>query len=150
MRVVVRIGADAAIDQCNESVREQSKTLTAGQGPEVVVDPVGGEVAEQVLRSIAWRGRWGGFCVRPDSRPALKPQPANGRFRSLPSSACFGEKHQARAPSPRALNSELLRWQQQGRIEPVIDERRPMHNLPLAFARKSVRHVRDKLLLAND
>ena len=46
VRVVVRIGADATIDQGNESAPEQSQTLTAGQGPDVVVDPVGGEVAE--------------------------------------------------------------------------------------------------------
>ena len=73
-----------------------------------------------------------------------------GRFRALPTSACFDEKHQARASSKRALNFDLLRWQQQGRVEPVSDERRPMHELPLALAPRSARHVRDKLLLAND
>ena len=46
--------------------------------------------------------------------------------------------------------SEPLRWQQQGRIEPVIDERTPMRDLPLAVARKFARQVRGRLVVVND
>ena len=41
--------------------RERARTtedVDRGPGAGVVVDPVGGEVAKLVLRSIAWRGRW--------------------------------------------------------------------------------------------
>jgi NADPH2:quinone reductase len=34
------------------------KALTGGKGPDVVYDPVGGDLAEPVFRSIAWRGRY--------------------------------------------------------------------------------------------
>jgi NADPH2:quinone reductase len=34
------------------------KKLTDGKGPDVVYDPVGGDLAEPVFRSIAWRGRY--------------------------------------------------------------------------------------------
>jgi NADPH2:quinone reductase len=34
------------------------KSLTAGRGVDVVYDPVGGELAEQALRSCGWQARY--------------------------------------------------------------------------------------------
>ena len=39
-----------------QNLRDELKTLTGGKGPDVVYDPVGGDVTEQAFRSIAWRG----------------------------------------------------------------------------------------------
>jgi NADPH2:quinone reductase len=39
-------------------MRDALKALTGGKGPDVVYDPVGGDLAEPVFRSIAWRGRY--------------------------------------------------------------------------------------------
>ena len=52
-----RFGADETIDYTKADWRETLKTLTGGHGPDVIFDPVGGEVALQAFRSIAWRGR---------------------------------------------------------------------------------------------
>ena len=52
------LGADATINYATQNVRETLKELTAGKGPDVVYDPVGGDLAEPVFRSIAWRGRY--------------------------------------------------------------------------------------------
>ena len=41
----------------DRDLRERIKTLTAGRGVDVVVDPVGGPYTEPALRSLAWRGR---------------------------------------------------------------------------------------------
>lgn len=51
-------GADATIDYAREDLRERLRELTAGQGPDVIYDPVGGSLAEPAFRSIGWRGRY--------------------------------------------------------------------------------------------
>src|ERR1700709_42495 len=53
----VRYGADETIDYTEANWRDTLKTLTGGNGPDVIYDPVGGEVSLQAFRSIAWRGR---------------------------------------------------------------------------------------------
>ena len=52
-----RYGADETIDYTKADWRDTLKALTGGNGPDVIFDPVGGEVALQAFRSIAWRGR---------------------------------------------------------------------------------------------
>ncbi len=51
-------GADVLIDYAKEDLREAVKRETAGNGPDVIYDPVGGQYAEPAFRSIAWRGRY--------------------------------------------------------------------------------------------
>ena len=59
----LQLGADATINYTSANLREELKRLTEGKGPDVVYDPVGGDLAEPVFRSIAWRGRswWSGL-----------------------------------------------------------------------------------------
>ena len=51
-------GADALINYAAEDLREAIKRETAGNGPDVIYDPVGGSYAEPAFRSIGWRGRY--------------------------------------------------------------------------------------------
>lgn len=51
-------GADETINYATEDLRDRLKALTAGNGPDVIYDPVGGQYAEPAFRSIAWRGRY--------------------------------------------------------------------------------------------
>jgi NADPH2:quinone reductase len=55
--VCSRLGAVATIDADTEDVKVRIKEIT-GEGADVVLDPVGGEVSEQALRSTAWGGRF--------------------------------------------------------------------------------------------
>ncbi|MEL7537640.1 MAG: NADPH:quinone oxidoreductase family protein [Pseudomonadota bacterium] len=50
-------GATKTINYSRDSLREQVKALTDGRGVDVVYDPVGGELTEAALRSLAWGGR---------------------------------------------------------------------------------------------
>lgn len=52
------VGADEVIDYNAVSLREAVRELTDGRGVDVVYDPVGGELAQQALRSLAWHGRY--------------------------------------------------------------------------------------------
>jgi NADPH2:quinone reductase len=51
-------GADEVINYSEEPLKERCKALTAGKGVDVVYDPVGGDLAQQALRSLAWHGRY--------------------------------------------------------------------------------------------
>ena len=51
-------GADATINYSSDDLREAIKGLTNGDGVDVVYDPVGGELAQQAMRGLAWHGRY--------------------------------------------------------------------------------------------
>ncbi len=142
------IGADATIDYSSENLRERLKALTGGRGPDVVYDPVGGDLAEPVFRSIAWRGRYlvigfaqGAIPSLPLNLPLLKGASLVGVF--------WGE-YARREPqaNARALG-ELLQWYREGKVKPVIGQRLPMTELPQAYALMGSRRVLGKLVLVN-
>ena len=142
------LGADATINYSQPNLREALKALTDGKGPDVVFDPVGGDIAEPVFRSIAWRGRYlvigfaqGGIPALPLNLALLKGASIVGVF--------WGDfaRREPRA-NARALG-ELAQWYAQGRVKPVIDQRLPMAQLPQAFARMGTRKVHGKLVMTN-
>src|SRR5437764_2214550 len=49
-------GADATINYAAEELRERIKSLTGGQGVDVIYDPVGGAYSDAAFRSIGWPG----------------------------------------------------------------------------------------------
>ncbi|HEY8564804.1 MAG TPA: NADPH:quinone oxidoreductase family protein [Beijerinckiaceae bacterium] len=51
-------GASLLLDYAAQDLRGGLKELTGGAGVDVVLDPVGGELAEPALRAIAWAGRY--------------------------------------------------------------------------------------------
>jgi NADPH2:quinone reductase len=105
------IGADETINYSTGNIRDALKALTGGKGPDVVYDPVGGDLAEPAFRSIAWRGRylvvgfagggipalplnlsllkgaaivgvfWGDFARRESSKPTASPIAMSFTFR---------------------------------------------------------------------
>ena len=54
-------GADAVIDlaggNLRETIRAQVHAATGGQGADVILDPIGGDVFDASLRALAWCGR---------------------------------------------------------------------------------------------
>lgn len=143
------LGADATINYSSEDLRAALKTLTDGKGPDVVYDPVGGDLAEPVFRSIAWRGRYlvvgfagGGIPALPWNLALLKGASVVGVF--------WGDFVKREPKASAAALMQLAQWYAQGKIKPVIDQALPMAELPAAYARMGTRQVRGKLLLVND
>ena len=142
------LGADASINYSSGALREELKALTGGKGPDVVYDPVGGDLAEPVFRSIAWRGRYlvigfaqGGIPSLPLNLALLKGASVVGVF--------WGDFARREPKNNARALAELASWYAQGRIKPVIDQTLPMSALPEAFARMGSRQVRGKLVLTN-
>ena len=142
------LGADATINYSTGNIRDELKKLTDGKGPDVVYDPVGGDLAEPVFRSIAWRGRYlvvgfaqGGIPALPLNLALLKGASIVGVF--------WGDFARREPKANAAGLAELARWYGEGRIKPVIDQRLPMRELPAAYARMGSRKVRGKLVMTN-
>ncbi len=51
-------GADETINYSKVPLKETAKELSGGNGVDVVYDPVGGELAEEAYRALAWHGRY--------------------------------------------------------------------------------------------
>ncbi|QTN25189.1 NADPH:quinone oxidoreductase family protein [Rhizobacter sp. AJA081-3] len=143
------IGADETINYTGTNLRDALKAMTGGKGPDVVYDPVGGDLAEPVFRSIAWRGRYlvvgfaqGGIPSLPLNLALLKGASIVGVF--------WGEFARREPQANARALGELAQWYAQGKVKPVIDQRLPMSALPQAFARMGTRQVRGKLVLVND
>ena len=142
------IGADVTINTRRDNLRDALKAATDGKGPDVVYDPVGGELAEAALRSIAWRGRYlvigfaaGPIPALPWNLPLLKGASVVGVF--------WGDFVRREPKAFRQGMAELFAWYARGLVKPAIDSRLPMSALPEAYARMGSRQVRGKLLLVN-
>ena len=142
------LGADATVNYKTANLRDELKSLTGGKGPDVVLDPVGGDLAEPVFRSIAWRGRYlvigfaqGGIPSLPLNLALLKGASIVGVF--------WGEFARREPQRNAQALAELARWYAEGRIKPVIDQTLPMRELRQAFTRMASREVRGKLVLTN-
>jgi NADPH:quinone reductase len=143
-----QLGADATINYTTANIRDEIKTLTGGKGPDVVYDPVGGDLAEPVFRSIAWRGRYlvvgfaqGGIPALPWNLALLKGASIVGVF--------WGEFARREPKANAKALAELAQWYAQGKVKPVIDQRLPMNELMQAFERMASRKVRGKLVMVN-
>jgi NADPH:quinone reductase len=142
------IGADSTINYTKENLREALKALTGGNGPDVIYDPVGGDLAEPAFRSIAWRGRYlvVGFAAGPI--PALPFNLALLKGASIV--GIFWGDYSRREPKANAaMMAELAQWYSQGKIKPVIDSTMPMAELKAAYAHMGSRGVKGKLVMVN-
>jgi len=141
-----RLGADALIDTSHENLRDALKAMAAA--PDVVYDPVGGELAEPAFRSIAWRGRYLviGFAAGPI--PALPWNLALLKGASIVG-VFWGDFVRREPQAFQQGMAELIGWYAKGLVKPAIDARLPMAQLPEAYARMASRRVMGKLLLVN-
>src|SRR5690606_13776727 len=144
--------ADSTINYTRHSplagLRDEIKRLTGGKGPDVVYDPVGGDFAEPVFRSIAWRGRYlvVGFASGPI--PSLPLNLALLKGASLVG-VFWGDFAKREPQANAAMMQALARLYAEGRIKPMIDQTLPMRELPRAYAIMGSRSVKGKLVLVN-
>lgn len=142
------IGADVTINYASANLREAIKTATDGKGPDVIYDPVGGDLAEPAFRSIAWRGRYlvVGFAAGPI--PSLPLNLALLKGASIVG-VFWGDFSRREPQANGAMLQALAAWYMQGKIKPVIDQTLPMAELKAAYARMGSRSVKGKLVLVN-
>ncbi len=139
-------GADHTVLYTGEDLRARLKDITGGRGVDIVFDPVGGEMTEQALRSLAWGGRLAVVGFAGGSIPAL---PAN--LLLLKGAAAVGVFYGSfvdREPVDNALLvGELMDWLAAGRLRPAISAVYRMRNAARALDDLASRRSTGKVIL---
>ncbi|HYR24776.1 MAG TPA: NADPH:quinone oxidoreductase family protein, partial [Aquabacterium sp.] len=118
------LGADATINYSTQNLRDELKTLTEGKGPDVIYDPVGGDLTEAAFRSIAWRGRLLVVGFANGSIPALPLNLALLKGASI-MGVFWGEFARREPQNNAACLMQLAAWYMEGKIKPVIEHKLP-------------------------
>ena len=139
-------GADHLINYTNTSLKDGVHKMTSGHGADVIYDPVGGELFEQSLRAVAWRGRVlvigfasGQISKIPANLPLLKGSSIVGVFWGR-----FTEEE----PETNAENTaELFRLLQEGKLKPHVSETYPLEQSALALEALAARRAKGKIVI---
>ena len=124
-------GADELINYKADSLKERVATLTGGKGANVCYDPVGGELFDQALSSLAWGGRIlvigfvGGIPQIPANRLLVKNRSAMG--------SSLRYYRELRPDLLRASVEELTSWWRDGKLKPLVTQTFPLEQVPAAM-----------------
>jgi NADPH2:quinone reductase len=115
-------GAHHVIRYDEVAIREGIEAVTGEAGVNVVYDPVGGDITEQVLRSTSWGGRLlvvgfagGGIPSIPLNLPLLKGSAIVGVF--------WGRFTREEPERHRANFALIVEWAAEGKIAPIIQRK---------------------------
>ena len=125
LEVAKAAGADELINYSTSSLKDEVKRLTGGQGADVIYDPVGGDLFDAAIRSIAWNGR------------LLVVGFASGRIPELPVNltllkgaavvGVFWGAFAQRQPQDNAANfQQLFAWHAEGKLKPLVSQTFPL------------------------
>ena len=139
-------GADETINYKTENLRDRLKAITGGKGVDVVYDPVGGELAELSVRSLAWLGR---FLVIGFAAGDIPKIPLN--LLLLKSSSLvgvyWGASLKADPKAGRAAVAELLQWYDEGKLKPCISATFPLEKAADAILAVTNRQTKGKVVV---
>lgn len=140
------LGADAGINYTTDDFRERLKEMTGGRGVDVVYDPVGGDLTEPALRSMAWNGRLlvigfaaGSIPEIPLNLPLLKGVSITG---------VFWGAWTKRDPAASSANfGELFSMVENGALHPQVSAVYPLDGFVEAFGLLTGRAAKGKVVL---
>ncbi|MBC8027131.1 MAG: NADPH:quinone oxidoreductase family protein [Steroidobacteraceae bacterium] len=132
LEIAKRHGADGGFNYTRDSIKTKVKELTGDNGIDVAYDPVGADYAEQVVRSMAWNGRYlvigfagGNIPAIPLNLPLLKGCSLVG---------VFWGAHVRREPQVHATNlAALFGLFESGKLRPSVTELDGLERLPEAL-----------------
>ncbi len=117
LEVARSLGADHLIDYRTADIRSEVRELTGGQGADVIYDPVGGDVFDASLRSLAWEGR---LLVVGFASGRIPSAPANYLLvKNCSVVGLFWGAYRKRNPAVvKDAAAETLRWFEEGKLRP--------------------------------
>ncbi|MBT8765850.1 NADPH:quinone oxidoreductase family protein [Metapseudomonas boanensis] len=146
LAVAKAAGADALINYNEENLKERVKELTGGQGADVIYDPVGGDLFDAAIRSIAWNGR------------LLVVGFASGRIPELPVNLAllkgaavvgvFWGSFAQRQPQDNLANfQQLFAWFAEGKLKPLVSQTFPLERAADAINALATRQAVGKVVV---
>jgi NADPH2:quinone reductase len=139
-------GADKVVNYSAAQWRTRVLELTAGKGVDVVCDPVGGEYTMEAFRATGWGGRLlvigfaaGDIPKIPLNYVLLSERALIGVF--------WGTWAARNGEGQRRNMATLARWFAEGKINPVIDSRVSLDQIPEAINRLMDRQVKGKVVV---
>jgi len=140
------LGAVHVVNYTTEDLRQRIKEITGGRGVDVVYDPVGGDLAEPALRSMAWRGRYLVIGFASGSIPSL---PLNlTLLKGCSIVGVFWGSFLQREPEVQRQNvGELWALFEAGKLSPVVGEVHAMDDYAKAFESLESRRARGKVVI---
>ena len=139
-------GAAETINYATEDLRGRIKELTDGRGVDLCYDPVGGDLSEPALRSMAWDGRFlvvgfaaGDIPKVPLNLPLLKGCSVVGVFWGA-----FTGKEPERN---KANIAELLGWLAEGKLDPHVSATYPLDQAVQAINDLAERRATGKVVV---
>jgi NADPH2:quinone reductase len=139
-------GAEAVIDPGAEAVKDAARSWAGGTGVDVVIDPVGGSLAEPSLRSLGDRGR---YCVIGFAAGEIPSIPLNQvllRNRTV-IGIDWGIWAMQHGDEQRALLGDLLEMVAGEHIDPVRPNEYPLEDVARALEDLLGRRVVGKVAL---
>jgi NADPH:quinone reductase len=146
-------GADAIIDlgasHLRDALRAQVHAATGGQGADVVLDPVGGDVFEASLRALAWRGRIVVIGFAAGRIPEIR---ANYLLvKNISASGLQWSDYRERDPAwVRRVQDQLFELHQAGKLRPQVRHMLPMAEFAAALELVASGRARGKVVLTTE
>ena len=139
-------GADEGVVYGVEDLKDRVKTLTNGDGANVIYDPVGGNYAEPALRSIAWKGR---YLVVGFAAGEIPKIPLNlVLLKGCEIQGVFWGSFAMREPEKNRENArKIFGWVAEGKLRPHVDAVIPFARASEALERLERREVKGKIVL---
>jgi NADPH2:quinone reductase len=143
-------GADAVIDlsrgDLRDSLRAQVNDVTGGNGADVILDPLGGDVFDAALRALAWRGRMVVIGFAAGRIPTVK---ANYLLvKNIEVSGLQVSDYRKRTPDEMAACfSELFAYYEAGKIKPALGAVLPLERWADALHQIETRAARGRVVL---
>jgi NADPH:quinone reductase len=143
--LATELGADDAIDHTalagERALSKRVLELTDGKGVDAVFDPVGGADIRDLLRCLAWNGR---YLVIGFADGAIPTVPLN--LTVLKSISLVGVAYGASAivdpPTNDAAFAQLFAWYEAGLVHPHVG-----HRFPLAEGARAIATLHDRAAL---
>lgn len=142
----LKAGAHDVIDYSDGDLKDKVKALTDGNGADVIYDPVGGELFDQVMRCINWNGR---VLVVGFAAGDIPKLPINlVLLKSCQVVGVFYGAFTARDPEATAQNfREILDYYSAGKIDPLIGQTFPLTDYADALRCLSERRAIGKVVI---
>lgn len=143
-------GADHVLDlsgpDVRDRLRDEVKAVTAGQGVDIVLDPVGGAFTDAAMRALAWEGRLVVLGFAAGDIPTIR---ANYLLvKNIAVSGLQWSDYRDRTPElMKAAQDELFDLNARGLIKPIVSEVLPLEGFASALSKLRAGAAEGKIML---